>query len=486
MKKAVLGLLLVTLIFSMVSCDDTKVEATPEGVVSVEFSVAEPKVVTMKVNDEVAKYEYLAIPQFDLSYEDDIDTSVGSVAMDPKVDTQGVEGGTKDGIFGSQRWWKTLQVGENNRASLGYYRQGAWKFYLRTKNNNGQILTTGESEVVYLQKGKVNIVSIILKVDDSTGRKGENLNTGKIRFGFETNKMDEANISLNDCYIRLEANKLNTDGTLVTDPIDQYGKVTNSTTTKLSDAGFVLKDPGYTKVLANGSDSGWMVTEYNFGTVVEAGRVRFYAETPDLVTSTNEDGVVYSTGGIAAGQYLVRVKLCVKNEVSGKNEEIVIASQQIAIKVVGGETTTVVGTMVPERYVEGTLNVQIGPEVTGSIKYADDDSEDDVFEIVSGDSDGVVPAMNVKLKYVPDSNEFATTDLTYQWYVNGILQAGSNTQAFTFTPEKYGDAKITCVVWGYLKNEDNSDTTGTWMSKQASATQVIRIVPETGANLAQK
>ncbi len=483
MKKAILGILLIALMFSVVSCDDNKVEATPEGVVSAEFSVAEPKVVTMKVNDGVAKYEYLAIPQFDLSYET-VDDSVGSTEMDPKVDTQGVKDGKKDGIFGSQRWWKTIQVGENKRASLGYYRQGAWKFYLRTKNNNGQILTTGESDVVYLQKGKANVVSIILKVDDSTGRKGENLNTGKIRFGFETNKMDEANISLKDCYIRLEANKLNTDGTLVKDLIDQYGKVTNSATPKLSEKGFILKDPGFNKKVVNETDSGWMVTEYSYSTVIEEGRVRFYAETPDLVITTDENGVTYSSGGIAAGQYLLRVKLCVYNEVPGnKNEEIVIASQQIAIKVVGGETTTVVGTLVPERYVEGTLNVQIGPEVIGSIKYQEGDS--DVFEIITNDnSDSVGPTnQTIKLKYVPNNNEIVTTSLTYQWYVNGILQGGESAQTFNYVPEKFGDAKITCVVWGYMTNEDAGDTNGTWMAKQASATQVIRVVPKTGANL---
>lgn len=419
MKKAIY-LLLVAVLLVAVSCEDVATEVADKGVVDVSMEVSSPKAISMTVDDGVTRYQYRALPQFDLAGED-----------------------YNEGIFGEQRVWRDITI-VDMKASLGYYRQGLWIFQLRTLNDNGQVLATGQSDPVYLQKGHRNVVRIVLKTDDGEGRPGQNENTGKVRFGFETNLLDLSDVDLSKACIKIEADKLDTTGNV-----------------KTKDCGMNLKDPGFSKLLPGKADSGWMVAEFGFDSVVGEGRARYYAETPDLV-ETDRDGVKVFTGGIVAGQYIVRIKLCVSDETQAGGSDIVVAGQQLAVKVVGGETTTVVGTLVPERYVEGGLALNIAPDVDGEIQT------DGSFEVTTDD----LSTAAVVLKYVPDGT--LEGELSYQWYVDGGSVANADKSSFEFHPTQYGDAKITCHVYGYI---------GGSFGKQASATQVVRVMPESGANI---
>lgn len=437
MRKAILVMLACMLALA-VSCEQDKAVSNGEaGIVDVSMQVSDPKAISVLVDDEVTNYEYRALPQFDLDGET-----------------------YNEGIFGEQKTWRAIEVDEGRRASLGYYRQGLWIFQVRSLNQQGQVLATGESDPIYLQKGHQNLVRVILKTDDGEGRDGENENTGKIRFGFETNLLDVSAIDLKNVYIKLEVDKFDTSGNLDSSKrnLDWNSLLKNAST------------GAWTKMLPNAADDGWMVTEFEYENVIGEGRTRYYAETPDLVAKdkTDADGRSYTVyeGGIDAGQYLVRVLLYAKNEVTSGESDKIIAGQQIALKVVGGETTTVVGTFVPEKYISTALALNVAPEVAGSVKLATE-GEDDVFEIVS---DNLV-ASSVQLKYVPQNE---VENLEYQWYVNGDLVAGETNSTFTFQPAKYGDNKITCYVFGHQNGN---------FGKQASATQVVRVMPKTGANV---
>lgn len=438
--RRVILVMLACMLALTVSCEQDKAVQNEAGIVDVSMEVSQPKAISVLVNDEVNIYEYRALPQFDLDGET-----------------------YNEGIFGEQQDWRVIEVDEGRKASLGYYRQGLWIFQVRSKNDQGQVLATGESDPIYLQKGHQNVVRVTLKTDDGEGRDGENENTGKIRFGFETNLLDLTEINLENVYISLEVNKFDTSG--------------NLDKTKGKDGAIdwnsILKDAetgAWTKLLPGAADNRWMTSsEFGFNNVIAEGRTRYYAETADLVAEKKVSGdkeyTVYK-GGIEAGQYLVRVLLYAKDETGSGESDKVIAGQQVALKVVGGETTTVVGTFVPEKYISTALALNVAPEVVGSVQLYQDGMEQ-IFEMTTD----TLSSASIQLKYVPQN---VVEDLSYQWYVNGDLMANANNSSFTFTPSKYGDNKITCYVYGKLDGK---------FGKQASATQVVRVMPTSGANV---
>lgn len=539
MRKLIIIMLAVAAFFTtFVSCKaDVAEEALPQGVVGVSLEIDKDKAISMWVEDAVVAYEYRAVPQFDLSEEN-----------------------YNEGIFGEQQTWRSIQVA-NYKASLGYYRQGRWVFSIRAKNRDGQVVMTGISDPVYLQKGHDNVVRVTLKMDDDRGADGRNLNTGKIAFGFETNMLDYTDLNIDKAYIRLEASKFNSTGgidaadmdytinlkTLTymgagangfvsmlsadtnligkqdgrTDAAPVPGSSPNDPTPPCSDTEFIAKymtkNPdgsngqtamGFMKDIVRYTVAGEEVVglysqmpvtyqdgtetittprcyvpvdkqdtitelydfEYVYTNEVPQGRVRYYAETPDLVlgsVTTEYEGEVQTINnvwrnGISPGQYLIRVLLCVKDQNTG--DEIIVAGQAIATKVVGGETTTVWGTLVPEKYISTALNIIVPANVTGTLL------SDGSFQLTGN----TLSSLNVTLTYSAAAGS-NTTGAVYKWYVDGVLQSEATTNKFKFIPSRYGDAKITCYVYG--KHADGS------FGKHASATQVIQVMPATGANL---
>lgn len=549
MKKDSRTLVAVAILFAMVfavlvSCraEADVEEMLPQGVVGVSVEIDQEKSIMMWVEDDVTSYEYRAVPQFDLAEEN-----------------------YNDGIFGEQQTWRVVTV-SNYKASLGYYRQGRWIFYLRAKNRNGEVVMTGESDPVYLRKGLDNVVRITLQYDDDRGADGRNLNTGKIAFGFETNMLDWTATDIEHAYIRLEASKLNSTGgidavdevyTIPLKALSYMGAGTDGFVSMLpentaldgmqdgrtdhegqpgnashvpgsstvydnapsSDTAFIAS---YMSLNPNGNEGqtamGFMkdivrytvgsevvtglysqvpvqykyqgetlinprcyvpdgateitelyTLEYVYEDEVPQGRVRFYAETPDLVWGTvtavyegQSQQVNAWTGGVPAGQYLVRVLLCERNEAT--DGEIIIAGQVLAVKVVGGETTTVWGTLVPEKYIPSALAITVAADVDGFL------NGNQVFQLTTN----TLSSVSIRLTYTGETNS-DLTNAVYRWYVDGELQSEARSQSFTFVPSRYGDAKITCYVY---------DTVGDGsFGKQASATQVINVMPATGNNL---
>lgn len=447
MKRMMIFLLAVMCVSALlVSCKaDAVEEMLPQGVVGVSMSVDMPKAITMSVEDEVKQYEYRALPQFDIGEET-----------------------YNDGIFGEQYTWREVAV-SGYKASLGYYRQGLWVFEVRCKNKRDQVLMTGVSEPTYLQKGKTNLVRITLKQDDGEGRSGQNWNTGKIVFGFESNMLDETEYNIDHAYIRIEADKFDVNGN-----IDTRTGYYNLRMEEDNDRGLTLVNHGFTSLLPGETDSSGLLADM-YGTTVAQARARYYGETPDLVDRTKEvtyigegeqtvtETIHYWADGVEAGNYILRIKQCVIDEDTG--DEIVIAGQALAIKVIGGETTTVIGTLVPERYINTTLLLTVAENVDGDI------ASNGAFQIRTDN----LNTSALTVRYVPDDPNLGT-DLEYRWYVDGVLQSGETSDSFVFHPQRYGDAKITCYVNGHVGPN-------TYFGKQASATQVVQVKPATGANV---
>lgn len=459
MKRMTIFLLAVMCVSALfVSCKvDAVEENMPQGVVGVSMAIDLPKAITMSVEDEVKKYEYRALPQFDIAEET-----------------------YSDGIFGEQYTWREVAV-SGYKASLGYYRQGLWVFELRSKNKNNEILMTGVSEPTYLQKGKENVVRITLKTDDGEGRSGQNWNTGKIVFGFESNMLDSTEYDLDHAYIRIEADKFDVNGN-----IDTRTGYHDLRMEEENDRGLSLKNLGFESLLPGETDEdGLLVEILGFPTTVQQARVRYYGETADLVQRTKtvtyigeneqevEEEIQYWADGVEAGNYIFRIKQCVWDEAN--DEEIVVAGQAIAVKVIGGEVTTVVGTLVPERYINTNLLLTVAEGVDGDIWVGS--SRDDVHFQIRTDN---LSASSLTVRYVPEWDflgvDSLDTTLEYRWYVDGVLQTGQTSSSFEFVPQRYGDAKITCYVNGHVGPN-------TYFGKQASATQIVQVKPASGPNV---
>lgn len=425
-----------------ISCDGNANKAVPADNgsenVDVALSIEMAKSLTVEVPDEVAKYQYRAIPLFTVEGE----------STEEGIDTPA--------IYGEQLQWTDIRV-QDDLARLGYFRQGHWRFEIRTLNSSNHILSTGSTAEndpadIYLQKGKINLVKITLHSDNGEGVSGQDLNTGKVRIGFETNYMD----SLERTFIQFEVLKVHHDGTLYEEPQT-----------------WTLKDPGWTTVQAGGYDRDFLSKTY--GNTVGKGRIRYYAETPDLQESQMdytdpETGEVthqtYFAGGIPAGNYLLRVYLCNKDSSTGETKRV--AGQLLGVKVVGGETSIVSGTFVPEQYIETGLTITIPPSVDGKIT---EEGGTEHFLIRSDD----LSQTSLRLSFT--TQEPVGVNVQYAWYLNGNSIAGETGPSLNFRPTQYGDNKITCFVTGGI-SAGNSD-----QGEISSYTAVIRVVPQTGPNV---
>lgn len=442
MKRTALLLLIGLIMTAMcISCDGNAHKAIPADNSNVEvgLSIEVAKSLTVEVPDEVAKYQYRAIPLF----------TVADESTENAADTQP--------IFGEQLQWTDISI-VDDLASLGYFRQGHWRFEVRSLNKSGHIIATGSTAEnspepdVYLQKGKVNLVRITLHADNGEGVSGQDLNTGKVRIGFETNYLAE----LDKAFIEIEVQKVKHDGTLYTEP-----------------QVWPLKNDTWTVVKEGAVDNDFLGKIY--GKTVGSSRIRYYAETPDLTEATMdytdpETGEItsqsYWAGGIKAGNYLLKIYLCVKDTAS--HETIRIAGQLIGVKIVGGETSIVSGTFVPEVYIETGLTITIPPSVDGKIT---EEAGTELFLIKSDNLNETA----LTLKYT--TSKPVSAGVKYLWYLNGNLISGEEASSLIFRPTQYGDNKITCVVRGGISSGNNEQ------GELSSATSVIRVVPASGPNV---
>lgn len=477
-KNVLVVLLVLALIMLFVSCEaeakvaeEEKKEEVDRTLVEATLSIEEQKSMTVIAPSEVERYQYRAIPLFE-----DAESGNGK-------------------IFGEQLVWRDFSTIEDGRlATMGYFRQGYWRFEIRTLNKSGYVLMTGstkETGDVYLQKGKENIINVTLHPDDGEGRSGQNESTGRIEFGFETNLLDNQ-------YVRLEVDKLTINGTIdtrsgyhdFTFPLEggteaskPAGKGwekdydTEATTgymdgwkTKkagLADDGF-MADP---KIIADQEDS--------FSEIIPTGRVRFYSSTPALTfiekTSDGTDGYEAGTtrkiaqGGITAGNYIVRAKVCTTDE---NGNEVVIGGQSMAVKVIGGETTYVYGSLLLEKYQKSSLTITLPDNAKGAL--VSDKTGEEAFVLRSDN----IPSDSVKLTltYTLDDPTVAVDSLIYEWRLNGEVIANERSRSFTYKPTKYGDQKITCIVSS--KTGDSGK-----FGELSSATMVVRVLEETGPNI---
>lgn len=485
-RNIIIGVFLILMLIVAVSCDNSAKEVVEkEGeeevdrtLVEATLSLEEQKSMTVIAPSEVDRYQYRAIPLF--------------------KDTESGNGK----IFGEQRVWRDFSTIEDGRlATMGYFRQGYWRFEIRTLNKSGYVLMTGstkETGDVYLQKGKENIINVTLHPDDGEGRSGQNESTGRIEFGFETNLLDNE-------YVRLEVDKLTINGTIdtrkgyhdFTFPLEggteaskPVGKgwekdydMEEDSEKKKALTGYM---DGWVEKKAGLKDDGFMVDpnivaeqDDSFSEIIPMGRVRFYSSTPALTfiekTSDGTDGYEAGTtrkiaqGGITAGNYIVRAKVCTTDEAGN---EIVIGGQSMAVKVIGGETTYVYGSLLLEKYQKSSLTITLPDNAKGSL--VSDKTGEEAFVLRSNN----IPSDTVKitLTYTLDDPTVATDSLVYEWRLNGEVIANEKSSSFTYKPTKYGDQKITCIVSSKTGNSGK-------FGELSSATMVVRVLEETGPNI---
>lgn len=489
MKKRKMMVVMAMLLFSavsilFVSCQEP-VQAAPDtgentieddgSLIEAYMTVIDDKAVTVSVPSEVHAYQYKAIPLFSVEQ------------------TEG------DGtIFGTQLTWRNFAVSSDGKrlATMGYYRQGYWRFEIRTLNKQGQVLATGttqETGDIYLQKGKDNIIAVTLHTDDGEGREGENESTGQIVFAFETNWLSDTQ---DKQYIRLEVDKLTTTGDI--DNRDGYHDFTfplqdGTADKKPYGTGWAASystapgtvtgyQDGWSTVLPTNTDKGVLATdtELGFAARVPEGRIRFYAKTPNWTevekTDGNADGgegkrIVYE-GGIAPGNYIVRAKVCT---VDADNKELVIGGQSIAVRVVGGEVTYVAGSLLLEKYQKASLSITLPDNVKGSMSSSDGD---DAFVIkTNATPDGTFPTDKyINLTFTADVPDIDYSRLTFQWRENGSIIQDETGRTLKYTPKTWGDMKITCIVTGKAGDTNN-------LGEVTSATMVVRVIEESGPNI---
>ena len=476
---AVLLILAVSIL--SVSCQD-KPQAIPDdttakteeviaddgSVVEAYLSIEQEKAIIVDVPEEIAIYQYRALPLFT------------------------VESTEGDGtIFGEQTTWKEFKVSDDGRlATMGYYRQGYWRFEIRALNKYRQVLYTGTTEQtgdVYLQKSKDNIIEIRMYADDGEGKEGGSDSTGRIFFAFETNWLSD---SQDEQYVRLEVDKLTATGEI--DARTKYRDFTfplEGGTSAAKPAGKGWKaDYGTADDTVTGYQDGWItvlqetedthmvegMAEKGYKSIVPDGRIRFYASTPALTeiteTGTDNDGnpgskVVYK-GGIVPGNYLVRAKVCTVDKATGN--EIVIGGQSMAVKVVGGANTIVTGSLLLEKYQKTSLTITLPDNVEGEMVSEGTDEE---FVIKSDNLTG----QKITLTYNTDE-EIGEGRLKYEWRLDGNTIAGATGRSFVYQPTSYGDHKITCIVTGLAGDSGN-------LGEISSVTMTVRVIEATGPNI---
>ena len=456
----------------------------PEVLAEAFLLIEEEKSIIVKYPSEGAyETQYRAIPMFEV--EDD------------------------DLVTGEQLTWKTLSIDRSTGVgNIGFLRQGYWGFEVRTIDKNGKIIMEGSAGThengIYLQKDKENIVSIALS--PTKGEEDQFLNTGKIKFGFETNYVSG---NLNEQYVRIEVSKYASDGSIDTtagsyntmfplkngtetarswghgalECYDTSGEIWFEAPEGHPNRAYYGYSDGWTTVLPGQKDTGILTDQSiigGFTTTVAKGRIRFYAETPDLrkeqETGFDSEGNLIKADvykdGIIPGNYRVTVKVCmVDNTTSNYGKEIVIGGQSTIVKVVGGEITTVTGSILQEKYIQSGLSVAIPDDVSGILQS--DDGTNPAKFIVQSDN---LKSSPITFTFILDEETVNKYTLKYKWIVNGEQIAGQTGASFQYTPSRYGDAKITCIVMGQAGDTGN-------FGEVASDTVVVRVVQQTGPNI---
>ncbi len=463
MKKIIYFLIIALMVTSVfVSCDSNSkvtpsaVDEGPKGTVEVTLAPALEKNITSTVNKDIKYWEFMARPDFTL-----------------------VEG---EAVYGVVSYWKdlpaittTTDIDETGikpqptdalklQTNIGRYTSGSWLFEVRALNSNHHVIAIGQTRQI-LREGINNTVNVVVYTDRADGTHGESadqthskvagsteitpnanltLSTnenygtgngtfqtvqyGSVHLGFLINRLDN---SLGNLRLSVYSQKVNRDNTLA--EVQTEVGIDKMSQWTVLEAGTALPD--------------WYITEMDYrGTegLTTVGDAKLYYE----ITIPNRD----------AGPYIYTIKVEGQtNQVDDQNKPIwtVLGGQAVDVVVVGGETTKLVGTLLPNDYVVGGLKITAPGYIVGSI------SSGNHTRFIEGE-----PGSPVSLAFNVDANNSAEAAQKYYWFINGVQQ-NNLTSSVTFDcpytkidPEEpdipanrnyqYGIYRISCSPTGSL------------------------------------
>lgn len=430
MKKNVFALIIALAVtVAFVSCDSNS-KVTPSDTVEVTLSPAMEKNLTSDVNKQIRYWEFMARPDFTLA-----------------------EG---ENVYGVVSYWKDLpaitgQTGAQDldpiTTDIGRYTSGSWYFEVRALNENHKVIALGQTRQI-LRDGLDNTVNVVMYTDRADGTHGESADaTSRVTGSTAITPFAGEGITLST-----NTNYGAGNGTLQT---TQYGAVkAGFIINRLDDSISNIRMSVYSQKVSKTNVAGEVQTEIaatatDAWTVVEAGQtIPSWYVTKTGVASTVGQAKVYYQCDIPnrdAGPYIYTFK------VEGKNTDgdwITLGGQALDVLIIGGETTYVTGTLLPNEYVVAGLKITAPGYIVGTINDA---------EYVRGTA-----GTPVTLTYQRDAAQSAEVAAKYYWYVNGIQQENT-TGTLTFDCPKdagnnylYGIYRISCSPMGVLGSIGNS------------------------------
>ena len=430
MKKIVFTLIIALAVTAMfVSCDANSKVASSDTV-EVMLAPALEKNLTSDVNKEIKYWEFMARPDFTLA--------------------------AGEYVYGVVSYWKALPAIDNRTGAqdldpiltnIGRYTSGSWYFEVRALNSNHKVIALGQTRQI-LRDGLDNTVNVVMYTDRADGTHGESADaTSRVTGSTEISPFGGEGITLST-----NTNYGTGNGELQT---TQYGAVkAGFIINRLDDSISNIRMSVYSQKVSKTNVAGETQTEVaatasNAWTVVEAGQAipSWYVTKTGVGANVGQAKVYYQCDipNRDAGPYIYTFV------VEGKNLDgdwIVLGGQALDVLIVGGETTYVTGTLLPNEYVVGGLKITAPGYIVGTINNA---------EYVRGTA-----GTPVTLTYQRNASQSAEVAVKYYWYVNGVQQENT-TGTLTFDCPKdssnnylYGIYRISCSPTGALGSIGNS------------------------------
>lgn len=352
------------------------------GIAEVNLTTATEKSLTSQVDRSITHWQFMATPLFSVAANETIYGKVSNWKELPDLNTP-VGGDIK------------------TATTLGRYTSGNWLFELRALNAQDKIIAVGSTKQI-IRSGIDNNVAITVLTDRKDGTHGESIESGKIQFGFETVKLDD-NIEIGDSqHLKIITTY---------QKVDKHQKLEPVQTANLN----------WTATDTGGTPDSFYGTEK-----IKEGRTYYSTILP----------------AIDAGPYIFTIKFQGKNS---SNSFIDLGGQSFEVMVVGGETSTVKGTLLANDFIIAGLKITAPGKIVGTINGK---------HYIIG-----TPGTPVTLQYIHDTENSAEVPTRWYWYVNNELKVESNSDTFIFdcpeaTPGKkdwlFGIYKVTCVPAGAL------------------------------------
>lgn len=389
--------LVVCLCASLMSCNEAHMKLVEARETSVLLVASEAKGLHSEVNKDIKYWEFRATPQF-TQYEDE--------QIWGRAGTSGVNGTwvRLDDITTEEEGEVQLET------SLGRYSAGNWLFEVRALNDNEKVLAIGHTTQI-IREGLENLVNVTVYVDRASGVEGESQEKATLRVGFEINQMDE---NINNMQVRAVYQKVIED-----EELGIY--LDDEVTTVIDFDGFGAEN--------NYELPNWYTRNLDGSTYTER--------------TTMAEGRVFFTGTLAnldAGPYVFSFY------VEGKNKDlewVSLGGQSVDVMMVGGETTTVKGTMLANEYILGGLKIIAPGSLLGTLTYQGQE-----VNYVLGTA-----GTPIDITYVPNENS-AEVPIRYNWYVNGQMQSNTSDAHQFSCPQDglsryiYGKYTLSCVPIG--------------------------------------